>query len=225
MPDPVSIASGICAAGAVLSSWQLRRRALRAEAEIEHLQAELAAERHAASHDPLTGLPNRRAFYRLAAALLTDAAGRPLIAVVLDLDDFKQINDRYGHAAGDQVLISVAERLAAFAGDNPVARLGGDEFAGLLVSPTVDRRWIDHATRRLCEMLAAPVRLGGLSLRVTASVGIAPVTGPAQLTEALHRADAAMYRAKSLGAGSSTRSVCAIDDGHPTPWPEATAAR
>ncbi|MFI6265938.1 GGDEF domain-containing protein [Micromonospora sp. NPDC051006] len=207
MPDPVSVASGICAAGALLSTWQLRRRALRAEAEMEHLQAELAAERHAASHDPLTGLPNRRAFYRLAATLLTDAAGRPLIAVVLDLDDFKQVNDRYGHAAGDQVLISVAERLAAFAGDNLVARLGGDEFAGLLTTPTVDRRWIEHATGRLCEMLAAPIPLGGLSIRVTASVGLAPVTGPTQLTEALHRADAAMYRAKSLSGSRPARQL------------------
>ncbi|MEV4202081.1 GGDEF domain-containing protein [Micromonospora globbae] len=207
MPDPMSVASGICAAGALLSSWQLRRRALRAEAEIAHLQAELAAERHAASHDPLTGLPNRRAFYRLAAALLADAGRRPLIAVVLDLDDFKQVNDRYGHAAGDHVLISVAERLAAFAGDNLVARLGGDEFAGLLVSPTVDRRWIDHASRRLCEMLAAPIPLGTLTLRVTASVGLAPVTGPTQLTEALREADAAMYQAKSLSAGRQTRQL------------------
>ncbi|MFI0793114.1 GGDEF domain-containing protein [Micromonospora rubida] len=212
MPDPLTIASGISAAGALASAWQLRRRALLAEAEIEHLQAELAAERHAASHDPLTGLPNRRAFFRLAATLLTDAAGKPLIAVVLDLDDFKQVNDRYGHAAGDRVLISVAERLAAFAGDNLVARLGGDEFAGLLTSPTVDRRWIEHASRRLCEALAAPIPLGGLSLRVTASVGLAPVTGPAQLTEALDRADAAMYRAKSVGASSPTRQL--VDSAH-----------
>ncbi|MGK5671516.1 GGDEF domain-containing protein [Micromonospora sp. URMC 106] len=190
MPDPLTVASGVCAAGALLTTWQLRSRALRAEAEIRHLQAELAAERHAASHDPLTGLPNRRAFYRIAATLLTDAAGQPLIAVVLDLDDFKQINDRYGHAAGDQVLVSVAQR-----------------FAGLLASPTIDRRWIEHATRRLCESLAAPISLGGLSVRVTASVGLAPVTGPGQLTEALDRADAAMYRSKSLGSTRAPRQL------------------
>lgn len=212
MPDPLTIASGISAAGALVSAWQLRRRAMLAEAEIEHLQAELAAERHAASHDPLTGLPNRRAFFRLAATLLTDTAGQPLIAIVLDLDDFKQVNDRYGHAAGDQVLISVAERLAAFAGDNLVARLGGDEFAGLLATPTVDRRWIEHASRRLCESLAAPIPLGGLSLRVTASVGLAPVTCPTQLTEALDRADAAMYRAKSVGTSRSARQL--VDSAH-----------
>ncbi|MGC5334035.1 GGDEF domain-containing protein [Micromonospora sp. DT62] len=212
MPDPLTIASGICAAGALVTSWQLRRRAIQAEVEIRHLQAELAAERHAASHDPLTGLPNRRAFYRLAATLLTDAAGQPLIAVVLDLDDFKQINDRYGHAAGDQVLVSVAQRLAAFAGDNLVARLGGDEFAGLLASPTIDRRWIEHATRRLCDSLAAPIPLGGLHVRVTASVGLAPVTGPAQLTEALDRADAAMYQAKSLGVARPPRQL--VDSAH-----------
>ncbi|MCW3841268.1 GGDEF domain-containing protein [Micromonospora yasonensis] len=199
MPDPMTVASGISAAGALLSAWQLRRRALRAEAELELLQAELEAERHAASHDPLTGLPNRRAFFRLAAALLTDAAGKPLVAIVLDLDGFKQVNDRYGHAAGDQVLVSMAQRLSAFAGDNLVARLGGDEFAGLLASPTVDRRWIEHATRRLGEALAAPIPLGTRMVQVTASVGLAPVYGPTQLTDALCRADAAMYRAKSVG--------------------------
>lgn len=198
MPDPLTIASGVCAAGALISSWQLHRRAVQAETEIAVLQAELAAERHAASHDPLTGLPNRRAFHRLAAALLTRADGRPLIAVVLDLDDFKQINDRYGHAAGDQVLVNVAQRLADFAGGDPVARLGGDEFAGLLTAPEVERRWLEHATRRLHDVLAAPIRLHSASVRVTASVGLAPVTCPAQLSEALDRADAAMYRAKSI---------------------------
>jgi diguanylate cyclase len=209
VPDPMSVASGISAAGALVSAWQLHRRAQRAEAELELLQAELAAERHAASHDPLTGLPNRRAFFRLAAALLTDAAGTPLVAVVLDLDGFKQVNDRYGHAAGDQVLVAVAQRLTAFAGDNLVARLGGDEFAGLLASPTVDRRWIEHATRRLCEALAAPIPLDTRTVRVTASVGLAPVHGPTQLNEALCRADAAMYQAKSLSTVRPARELMA----------------
>lgn len=212
VPDPLAISSGICAAGAVAAAWQLRSRALRAEAEIQLLHAELAAERHAASHDPLTGLPNRRAFYRLAGTLLTNATGQPLIAVVLDLDDFKQVNDRYGHAAGDQVLISVAERLAAFAGDNLVARLGGDEFAGILTSPTVDRRWIEHATRRLGETLAAPIQLGRLNVRVTASVGLAPVSCPTQLSDALCRADAAMYRAKSVSTAGPARQL--VDTAH-----------
>ncbi|WP_434740335.1 GGDEF domain-containing protein [Micromonospora sp. SH-82] len=209
MPDPLTVASGISAVGALVSAWQLHRRALRAEAEIAHLQAELTAERHAASHDPLTGLPNRRAFYRLAATLLTDAEGKPLVAVVLDLDDFKQINDSYGHAVGDHVLISVAQRLAAFAGENLVARLGGDEFAGLLASPTLDRRWIDHSARRLSEMMAAPIQLGTLTLRVTASVGLAPVTCPKQLAEALCQADAEMYRAKGLTSTRSARQLVA----------------
>ncbi|MEV0430062.1 GGDEF domain-containing protein [Micromonospora sp. NPDC050495] len=209
MPDPMTVASGVSAVGALVSVWQLRRRALRAEAEVELLQAELEAERHAASHDPLTGLPNRRAFFRLAAALLTNPAGRPLVAVVLDLDGFKQVNDRYGHAAGDQVLISVAQRLAAFAGDNLVARLGGDEFAGLLASPTLDRRWIEHATRRLCEALAAPIPVGTRTVQVTASVGLAPVHGPTQLTDALCRADAAMYQAKSVSAARAARELMA----------------
>ena len=199
MSEPFALASGIAAIGAIAATVQLHRRALRVEAENETLRGELAAERHAASHDPLTGLPNRRAFHRMASVLLSDADRQPLIAVVLDLDDFKQVNDRYGHAAGDQVLVTVAERFAKFAGDNLVARLGGDEFAGLLIACSVlDRCCIDHAARRLNEALAAPIPLGTLSVQVTASVGLAPVTGPAQLSEALCRADAAMYQAKGL---------------------------
>jgi diguanylate cyclase len=197
VPDPLTIASGICAAGALLSSWRLGRRAVRAEAEVDRLQAELAVERHAATHDPLTGLPNRRAFFHLATTLLTNCSGPRLVAVVLDLDDFKQINDRYGHAAGDHVLINVADRLATFAGDNLVARLGGDEFAGLLASPTLDRRWIDHASRRLYDTLAAPIPLGTIALQVYGS----------QLAEALDRADAAMYEAKGLSAARPRQAL------------------
>jgi diguanylate cyclase (GGDEF)-like protein len=178
----------------------MRCRAVRAEARLATLGAELRAERHAASHDSLTGLPNRRAFYELGATLIADANRRPLVAVILDLDDFKQINDCFGHATGDHVLITVAQRFAVFAGDNLVARLGGDEFAGLLTTPAVDARWLDHTGHRLMNALAAPIQISGRSLRVTASVGLAPVTAATHLAEALRRADAAMYRVKSVGA-------------------------
>jgi diguanylate cyclase len=196
----VSAVAGLAAVAGLSVAWRMRCRAFRAEARVASLSAELQAERHAASHDPLTGLPNRRAFYQLGSALVADTTRHPLIAVVLDLDDFKQVNDRFGHAAGDQVLITVAHRFAIFAGDNLVARLGGDEFAGLLSTGAVDGRWLDHAARRLMTALAAPMQINGRSVCVSASVGVAPVTGTTRLAEALSHADAAMYRVKGIGA-------------------------
>ncbi|MBO4206894.1 GGDEF domain-containing protein [Micromonospora echinofusca] len=200
MPEPLTLIAGAAAVTAATTGWHMRRRALRAEAELVNLRRELVAERHAASHDPLTGLPNRRAFFRIGSALLADPERRPLTAVVLDLNDFKQINDRFGHAAGDHVLVTVAQRFAVFAGDNLIARLGGDEFAGLLHSPGPDRRWTERVARQLTETVGAPIILNSLTLRVGASVGLAPITSPVPLAEALCRADAAMYRKKSLTA-------------------------
>lgn len=200
--DPVTLATGAAALGGLATAWRMWTRAARAETqiaslkqEVSSLSRELAAERHAASHDSLTGLPNRRAFYQLGTALVTQSNRTPLVAVVLDLDDFKQINDRYGHAAGDQVLITVASRFAAHAGKDLVARLGGDEFAGLLTVPTVEGSWLDQAARRLTEAIAEPIQIVGGTVQVTASVGLAPVAG-CHLAEALRHADAAMYQAK-----------------------------
>jgi len=201
--DPFLLAAGTtavgaltAAAGGVRAAWRMRDRAVRAEAEVDSLRQELQAERHAASHDSLTGLPNRRAFYQLGITLVARTDRQPLVAVVLDLDDFKLVNDQHGHAAGDQVLIAVAQRFAAYAGNNLVARLGGDEFAGLLAVETVDGSGLDQAARRLTEALAAPIQIVGRSVQVTASVGLAPVAG-CHLAEALRHADAAMYQAKS----------------------------
>lgn len=177
---------------------RLHRRAQLAERTVGRLQAELRAERHAASHDPLTGLLNRRAFHQAAKALLADPARPPLAAVVADLDDFKSINDRMGHAVGDHVLSTVARRLRLFAGDNPVARLGGDEFVGLLLATHPDERWLELTARRLTELLAAPIPLGRYSVPVSASVGLAPVTG-SNLAAAIRDADADMYRMKLAG--------------------------
>jgi diguanylate cyclase (GGDEF)-like protein len=205
--DLAALIVGLLALGAAGTAWRMSRRAGRAEAEVARLRQELVAERHAAAHDPLTGLPNRRAFYQLGAALVADPARQPLIAVVLDLDDFKQINDRLGHAAGDEVLITVARRFAEYAGDNLVARLGGDEFAGLLTVPALDDAWLGCAARDLADTLAAPMIASGHPVTLTASVGLVPVRDHHDLAEALRHADAAMYRAKSGGYGVSTRTL------------------
>jgi GGDEF domain-containing protein len=112
--------------GSVSAVWHLLRRVRRVETQAALLRRQLQAERHAANHDPLTGLPNRRGLFRLADPLLGDLAHRPLVAVVVDLDDFKQLNDRLGHAAGDEVLIAIARRFAGWAASGQRPDPAGD---------------------------------------------------------------------------------------------------
>jgi diguanylate cyclase (GGDEF)-like protein/PAS domain S-box-containing protein len=146
--------------------------------------------RYQASHDGLTDLPNRRLF----SERLADAACGPAALLLIDLDDFKLINDTLGHPAGDAVLSAVAERLRACvrAGDTP-ARLGGDEFAVLLPGASVaDANLIAD---RLREALAVPVDADGELVQVRASVGVAGTCGESA-DALLRRADSAMYAAK-----------------------------
>ncbi|KQT88426.1 diguanylate cyclase [Aurantimonas sp. Leaf443] len=155
--------------------------------------------RQAATHDFLTGLPNRSLFEpRFGAAT---AKGRAAVAC-LDLDGFKPINDTLGHAAGDEVLCQVAQRLrAAVRAQDTVFRLGGDEFAMLM--PGLADADAQAACERLVETIAAPMQLSQAEVRVSASVGVVGIPGegwPAPV--ALDRADAALYRAKSGPEGS-----------------------
>ncbi|MFG2039511.1 GGDEF domain-containing protein [Dactylosporangium sp. NPDC048998] len=203
--DPLAFLAGAAAAAGACAVLPLYLRARRAERLAERLTAELEVERHAADHDPLTGLPNRRAFYKRGAQLVSDRARHPLVAVVLDVDGFKQINDMFGHSAGDEVLVTTARRLAEYAGSGLVARLGGDEFAGLLAGR---HDGAQEQADRLAQTLAAPMRLAGQIVTVSVSVGLVPVEPDAHLADAVHRADAAMYRSK----GGRRRPVLA---GHP----------
>jgi diguanylate cyclase (GGDEF)-like protein/PAS domain S-box-containing protein len=148
--------------------------------------------------DPLTGLANRAFFHeQLEHAVSIRTENEPGTAVVfVDLDEFKQINDQYGHSVGDEVLAILGARLKTVirAGDS-VARLGGDEFAVLLTSV---REPAEPAivAERLLEQITAPIDVAGRQLLLTASIGIAlGSTG----TELLKQADAAMYRAKANG--------------------------
>ena len=154
--------------------------------------------RRQALFDPLTGLANRAFFHeQLEHAVSVRSETELGTAVVfIDLDEFKQINDQYGHSVGDEVLATLGDRLKSVirAGDS-VARLGGDEFAILLTSvgepaePAV-------VAERLVEQITAPIDIAGRHLSLTASVGIALGSNGAEL---LKQADAAMYRAKSNG--------------------------
>jgi diguanylate cyclase (GGDEF)-like protein/PAS domain S-box-containing protein len=158
--------------------------------------------RHRAFHDELTGLPNRALFYdRLEHAL--GRRGDRLVALVFaDLDDFKAVNDRLGHAAGDQLLVEVAARLrnCVRAADTP-ARLSGDEF-GVLLEDVAGPNEPIQVAERIVAALAEPLDAGGEAIATTASIGIVVSTLRDEAPEELlRRADLAMYAAKGGGKG------------------------
>ena len=159
-----------------------------------------------AHHDALTGLPNRLVFEEQLDRALERArrAGTRIALVFIDLNGFKAINDRLGHAAGDQVLQHMARRLReALRGSDSVARLGGDEFVAILESLSLERSPHDEARAVAGKLLAAltpPVRLEQGPQQVGASLGIAMFPDHAQSKDRLiHLADLAMYEAKRSG--------------------------
>ncbi|MBS4099020.1 MAG: EAL domain-containing protein [Sulfuricella sp.] len=159
---------------------------------------------HMATHDRLTGLPNRNLFYdRLQHSLDKVARHDEHLAVMfVDLDNFKAINDTLGHEMGDLLLRQVAERLQACTRkQDTIARLGGDEFTILTESlKTAFEDVISTTAQRIVASLAAPFDLGGREVHISASVGIAlyPKDGK-NLSALLKRADMAMYNAKEIG--------------------------
>jgi diguanylate cyclase (GGDEF)-like protein len=159
---------------------------------------------HDALHDPLTGLANRVLLRdHLARALARRGRSGGTVALLfVDLDDFKRINDSYGHAAGDQILVRVAERLvSAVRADDVVARQSGDEFAVLLGHVRDDDEAIASAERILGE-LRRPILLGAHSITVGGSIGIALASDAhATAEDLLTQADAAMYAVKADGKG------------------------
>lgn len=179
------------------------------EARLRHIELAKSREEiaHLARHDPLTGLANRR----LLREHLDDATARcgaeDLMAVLyLDLDDFKAINDTYGHLVGDTLLQQVAARLRRNVRDgDKIARLGGDEFVVVLVDPQAREHATDLADR-LIRMMSAPYDVLGNRLSVGMSVGVAVGAGdPAASGEpdqVFQQADVALYQAKAAGGGT-----------------------
>jgi diguanylate cyclase (GGDEF)-like protein/PAS domain S-box-containing protein len=163
------------------------------------LEAQLS---HQAFHDSLTGLPNRTYFTEQVTAAIARArrTGQGMVVVYLDLDDFKVVNDTFGHGVGDRLLVEVARRLRATIRANDLAaRVGGDEF-NLLLEGFNDEIAADDMVRRLLVVLSEPYRLENDDVRIRGTAGIAGLGGGDYTVEDLQRnADAALYEAKAEG--------------------------
>jgi diguanylate cyclase (GGDEF)-like protein len=168
-------------------------------AGIRRQQAELE---HLAMHDPLTGLANRARFGAVLGERLD--AHRCASVLLIDIDDFKMVNDTMGHAVGDQLLFEVAQRLRHHSAVSHLpSRLGGDEFAVLL--DVDDAAEAEEAAARILAALAVPFRVGEHQLLAHASIGVA-LAGPGDSAdEVLRNADIAMYAAKAAGKASWAR--------------------
>jgi diguanylate cyclase (GGDEF)-like protein len=177
----------------------LLSRAISYAIERKRSDVELA---YQALHDPLTGLPNRVLFLdRLGVALhRLRRSNASLTVMFLDVDKFKLTNDSLGHAAGDRVLVAVAERLQELLRPaDTMARFGGDEFT-FLFEDLDSKRQAVRIVERLIRTAGLPIRLDGRETSIAVSIGIAIATDPATEPDALiHDADTAMYRAKAQG--------------------------
>lgn len=152
-----------------------------------------------ATTDPMTGVLNRRAFQQRMAEMPARDFGHVGTLAVLDLDHFKRVNDRWGHAAGDAALLGFADVMRAnLRGEDVIARLGGEEFA--ILFPTLSPSAALAACERVRNALeATDIVTAEGSFRVTASIGLAPMQSGIPIEELMRRADAALYRAKEAG--------------------------
>jgi diguanylate cyclase (GGDEF)-like protein len=172
---------------------------------------------HDATHDPLTGLPNRAAIFAGLSAALDGGRGDSVGVCYVDLDGFKAVNDRYGHQAGDELLITVSRRICetAIAFGALAGRIGGDEFIVVADASPGASRMIMMARAILAE-LSRPVALRIGRVCISACAGIAErATGSATSAEMVADADAALYRAKSRGPGRWAIAGVPGDSGRP----------
>lgn len=181
--------------------------------DVTNDRAHQALVAHRATHDALTGLANRYQFDdRLQHALAyAERHGTPVHVVMMDLDNFKTVNDTLGHAGGDTALVEVARRLAAVVRPaDTLARLGGDEFALLIESEPAEA--VPFIATRLAEALAQPVEIGRRSFRIDISMGTGsyPAEGGNAAT-VLRKADAMMYRVKQQRRRHASATVKATD--------------
>jgi diguanylate cyclase (GGDEF)-like protein/PAS domain S-box-containing protein len=182
--------------------------------DVSERQAQQRALEHQATHDPLTGLPNRTALARYLGTLLGRASPRERVALLmLDLSRFKEVNDTLGHDVGDEVLREVARRFSAqLNGHAFISRIGGDEFAVVLPGVAAHAS-VDELARRLIEGLRTPIDSRGVAIEVGVNIGIAVAPDHGlDSRELLRHADVAMYAAKRHGAGFEYYDM--VDDHH-----------
>jgi diguanylate cyclase (GGDEF)-like protein len=223
--SPEAVATAV---GDILSAnKELKQRLKEAEAKLAEQSSELRAKEAAAMTDALTGVPNRRAWDEQLARQRDRFERRksPSAVIMIDVDHFKKFNDTHGHQVGDQVLKEVATTLVAAARDSDfVARYGGEEFGVIL--PNTDLTDAQFAAGRLRRAIeGCQIVTGSNTLRVTASLGVAPLQAD-ELSEAwVQRADSALYAAKKSGrnrtyvhTGNGLVAACEV------PEPPANAA-
>jgi diguanylate cyclase len=215
----------------------LRRRLDEAEASLQDKSEELNSYMTEARTDALTGLPNRRAFDdELSRRMsLYRRQAQPFGVLLLDVDRFKSVNDRFGHHMGDQVLRTVATALRGAVRDcDLLARYGGEEFCVLLAGNTCEE--FIHAAERVRDVVEnTEITCDGSKLSATVSCGVAEATGGEDTVSLVRRADEALYASKSGGRNCShwhdgrravriTSSDAAAGDSKPTPPPPPSAS-
>lgn len=200
---------------AVGVSWYALRRYFEV---VRANEARELAERNAhrlAYHDPLTGLPNRRALNERLEQAAGATGDRQTALVLFDLDRFKSVNDIHGHGAGDRLLRLVGDRFRAEIGPGQsFYRLGGDEFACVIETSGAEDEAPQRLARRCIQSISEPFESDGLVHHIGASAGIAMFPGDANQTDALMRlADIALYRSKEAGRGQHRFYEAAMDAG------------
>ena len=206
-------------------SLEMGRRIAQSSEQIEVLRSELEDARRDAETDALTGLSNRRAFDQRLAGLAREAmaTGRPLALILIDIDHFKAVNDRFGHPVGDALLRRTASTLNATLREHGrAARFGGEEFAVLLPGLGCAKAGeVAEALRRAVAAQSFALRTTGTRLGdVTVSLGLAMLRAGEDGAGLTERADAALYRAKQEG-----RNRCCVAAGTPVPAPTAVKAQ
>lgn len=195
---------GALAFAALVSMALIVYRVVGLAGRLQTVTDELASARRdlerQATHDPLTGLQNRAVLPRLQD-VLAEPGARPAALLSIDLDRFKAVNDRHGHAAGDEVLCCVARRMhSSMRDEDALIRMGGDEF--LVVACRLSEAEAAAMARRMADEIERPIRWRGLDLEVSASIGLVHVpAGPLRSTPSrlIAEADTAMYDAKRAG--------------------------
>jgi diguanylate cyclase (GGDEF)-like protein len=187
--------------GGFVWAFVLRRRV---EQQTRELRESRELYRHMAHHDALTGLATRTLLHdRLQVALdRAQRFGKNIALLMLDLDKFKDINDYFGHSAGDQVLRVTAQRIrATIRKTDSVARMGGDEFI-VLLNDLADAGQAEQIAAKIVAVLSEPVKVGKFQVPLSVSVGVCTLEDEEVDAEVLiRRVDAAMYRAKARGRG------------------------